>query len=72
MKRETIFDGLVFTETSWECSKCGCVVKDKSHKPTIYARFEPVELRSGGISHFAWRRTGMLCDELVAWKVTNL
>lgn len=58
-----------FTQTVWRCTKCGIILKWQSKKPDIYARFEPFQANSLAAVTFAKRISGMLCDEVVTWKV---
>jgi hypothetical protein len=57
----------------WVCPKCGARVGrgiSRGKKPSIYARFEGYFLPDGTVNMQRIKvGRGMLCDEIITWKV---
>ncbi len=67
----TSTDGLnSVTLKKWQCTKCGVTVNgDRESKPGRYIRFEAFRANTLAETIFIHRTSGMLCDEIVTWKV---
>ena len=72
-KRERTSVGRFNGKESWCCTKCGAFV-EHFRTPNRYARFEPFQGRRSKEAVNLVQVTlgpGMLCDEVVTWKVTE-